>query len=105
MRFIFHDNRPENQCKKLKVEVYLSCYYLLDDPVFWDRILLSQECSASPSAAPLPHPGVEAGAVVDGGGLEGPVGTWGGAQQEEHLVNGIEISAAKKFKSAHDGVT
>ena len=88
----------------LKVVLEIWCplsFMLLDDPVFWDRILLSQECSSSPSAAPLPHPGVEAGAVVDGGELDG--GTWGGTQ--EHFVNGIETTAAKKFKSAHDGVT
>lgn len=38
------------------VRIVISWYLFLDDPVFWDRIMLSQECSSSPSAYSLPPP-------------------------------------------------
>lgn len=72
---------------------------LLDDPVFWDRVMLSQEYNSSPSAVAAPYPvpaGAEEGIVR---GSDSP-GTWVGEELEEHLKESTETIPAKKFKSA-----
>jgi hypothetical protein len=66
--------------------------YLLyiDDPVFWDRVMLSQGC---PSSSPISIEGVTGGEGMDSPGVHAE------PLKEHPLTDGSEIVPAKRFKS------